>query len=144
MLSVSQAWAWPVKPCRRSSGTRPSPPQSSTWRRRPLTVTCRSSGRRRFIVAARSELDPAGAPRAAAAADVGGQAVRDHDVRGLLPAQLLQLANRALHRDLGPRRELLGRVTERGRVDLEGDRQCADGGEELGLADVEDLATEID
>src|SRR6202795_3135704 len=49
MLSVSHACAFPVKPCRSTSGVRSPPPQSSTWSRRPLTTTSRSSGRRRFI-----------------------------------------------------------------------------------------------
>src|SRR5262249_24136260 len=49
MLSVSHAWAWPVKPCSSRSGVRPSPPQSSRRRRRPLTVRSRSIGRSRFM-----------------------------------------------------------------------------------------------
>src|SRR5882724_11198947 len=109
MASVSQACACPVKPCRRSSGVRASPPQSSTWKRRPWTVTFRSIGRSRFIPA-RSELDAAGAPRSATTAHIGRHAIGDDDVGGLLPTQLLQLANRALDADLGALRELLGRV----------------------------------
>src|SRR5262245_44390154 len=49
MLSVSQACACPVNPCRRRSGVRSPPPQSSTWSLRPLTTTSRSIGRRRFM-----------------------------------------------------------------------------------------------
>src|SRR5690349_22592335 len=114
MARVSHACACPVKPWRSSSGVRPSPPQSSTWKRRPLTVTKRSTGRSRFMADARSELDASrAAPRAApAAAEVGRHPVGDHDARGLLAPQLLELADRALHRDLGPRRELLGRVAQ--------------------------------
>src|SRR6185503_7205260 len=141
MASVSQACACPVKPWRRRSGVRPSPPQSSTWKRRPWTVTFRSIGRSRFM-AARSELDAARAPRAATAPHVGWHAVGDDDVGGLLPAQLLQLADRPLDAHLGALRELLGRVAERARVDLEGDRQRAHRGEELGLSHVENLAGE--
>src|SRR5512147_2414211 len=105
MASVSHACACPVKPWSRSNGVRPSPPQSSTWKRRPLTDTNRSTGRSRFMAGARSELDAPGAPRPAPAAQVGRDAVRDHDVRGLLAAKLLQLADRALDRDLGAGRE---------------------------------------
>src|SRR6266545_1310130 len=132
MASVSQACACPVKPCRRSSGARSSPPQSSRWKRRPWTVTFRSIGRSRFI-SARSELDAARAPRAATTADVGRHAIWDDDVGGLLPAKLLQLADRALDPHLGALRELFRRVAERGRVDLERDRQGAHRGEELRL-----------
>src|SRR6478672_1275267 len=108
MASVSHAWACPVKPWRSRSGVRPSPPQSRTWKRRPLTVTKRSTGHSRFMGGAGSELDaPRSAP--AAAAQIGRHAVRDHDARGLLPPQLLQLADRALDRNLGPGRELLRR-----------------------------------
>src|ERR1700741_2278539 len=100
MARVSQAWACPVKPWSRSSGVRPSPPQSSAWKRRPLTVTNRSTGLSRFIAGARSELDASRAPRPAAAAQVRRHAVRDHDVGGLLAAQILKFADRPLHRHL--------------------------------------------
>src|SRR5215467_570463 len=51
MLSVSQAWACPVKPCRSKSGVRPSPPQSRRCSRSPLTENVRSIGRKRFMAA---------------------------------------------------------------------------------------------
>src|SRR5690348_17916418 len=51
--------------------------------------------------------------RPAPAAQVGRHAVRDHDVRGLLPAQLLQLADRPLDRHLGAGGELLDRKSTR-------------------------------
>src|SRR5258705_12237700 len=118
MAGVNQAGACRVRRWRRGGGVEASPPQSSRWKRRPWTVTFRSIGRSRFIPA-RSELDAAGASRAATAADVGRHPVGDDDVGGLLPTQLLQLANRALDAHFGALRELFRRVSERGRLALE-------------------------
>src|SRR4051812_26529957 len=79
-------------------------------------------------------LDLAARPHAAGRRQA---ALRDHDLRGRLAAQLLQLLHRALDRFLGELAELLGRLAERAGADLEADRQRAGGREDLRLAEVE-------
>src|SRR5205085_5253137 len=71
---------------------------------------------------------------AAAAGDRRQRALRHHDLRCGLAAQLLQLLHRALDRFLGELAELVGRFLERAGADLEADRQRARGRQHLRLA----------
>src|SRR5205823_12655912 len=69
--------------------------------------------------------------------------VRNHDRRGGFAAELLDLLDRLLDRALDAVGELLDRLVERGRVELERDRKHAACREHLRLTHVEDLALGI-
>src|SRR5262245_65178163 len=75
---------------------------------------------------------------AARAAHRGQRALRHHDLRSGLAAQLLELLHGALDRLARELAELLRRFLERARADLEADRQRARGRQHLRLAGVKD------
>src|SRR4051812_16134013 len=101
----------------------------------PLSTTMRRASDTHFLTCSSNLLGHLDLAAAAGPAHRGQRALRHHDLRRLLAAQLLQLPHRALDRLFRELAEFLGRLFERAGANLETDRQRAGRREHLRLAD---------